>query len=168
MLAILLVGCNNEVTEEQTPQPKEESSSEEIKYGEQISQEDALAAISFIPKQISKSKEPFPIKKRSAILHKSDKPTEIIELSYGGVEYNILLKVENTEELKQDTSLDTEKLNLLQGKKAYYAEDQYIQYIAWIDNELSYLMSFHYKGNLLNKADVFSKEDILEIIDKME
>jgi hypothetical protein len=36
ILLILLVGCNNELIEEQTPQSKDENISEDIKYGEQM------------------------------------------------------------------------------------------------------------------------------------
>ncbi|MDL4839701.1 hypothetical protein [Aquibacillus rhizosphaerae] len=137
VLAIMLVGCKNEkVIEEQ-----------KITYGEQIPQEEALSVISFVPKQINEDSSSFPIKKKSAIHNKTDKRSEIIELRYGGVECNILLEVENTKKLKRNNSLDFEEINLMDGENAYYAEDQYIQYIAWIDNELSYLMSFHYKGN---------------------
>ncbi|ADU32185.1 hypothetical protein [Evansella cellulosilytica] len=158
VLTIMLVGCNNEKGVEE----------QKLTYGEQIPQEEALSVISFVPKQINEDNSPFPIKKKSAILNKTDKQSEIIELRYGGVECNILLEVENTKNLKRNNSLDFEEMDLLNGENAYYAEDQYTQYISWVDNELSYLMSFHYKGNPLNKADVFLEEDILEIIDQME
>lgn len=46
-------------------------------------QEKALAAISFKPRQLSKDDSPFPIRKKSAVLRKSDKPSEIIELDMG-------------------------------------------------------------------------------------
>lgn len=168
ILAILLVGCNNKVTEEQTPQIEEDGISEDIKYGEQMSMEKALSAVSFVPKQISKDNSPFPIKKTIGKIDKTDKPSEIIELGYGGLDKSITLLVENTKELKQDSSLEYEEITLLNGQIAYYAEDEYIQYITWIDNDLSYLMTFHYKGLPIKEAKGFSTEDIIKIINKLE
>ncbi|TYS58977.1 hypothetical protein FZC74_09520 [Sutcliffiella horikoshii] len=49
ILAVFLGGCNNKVVVEENPLP---IVSEEVNYGEQMPQIEALAAISFKPKRL--------------------------------------------------------------------------------------------------------------------
>ncbi|MRH43519.1 hypothetical protein GH741_12600 [Aquibacillus halophilus] len=173
-LTILLVGCNNEVTEEQTTQPNEGNISEDIKYGEHMSMEKALSAVSFVPKQISKDNSPFPIKKTGASLNKTDKPSEIIELGYGGYGHSITLIVENTQELKEDTALDWdasmqyEEIALEKSKTALYAEGENSHHILWVEDGLSYFMNLSYKIRISPKPVRFSKTEIIEIVNNLE
>ncbi|MCF6408126.1 hypothetical protein [Pseudalkalibacillus salsuginis] len=141
LLSLMLFACenSNQSTEEQNPQIKQDDINEKINYGEQISMEKALSVVSFVPKQINRENPPFPLKKTTGIVNKTNKQSEIIELRYGGDEKSLMIEVENTKELKQDSSLKYEKINLLNGEIPYYAIDGYIQYITWINNELAIL-----------------------------
>ncbi|WP_221568775.1 hypothetical protein [Alkalihalobacillus sp. TS-13] len=56
LLSLMLFACenSNQSTEEKNPQIKQDDINEKIKYGEQISMEKALSAVSFVPKQINR------------------------------------------------------------------------------------------------------------------
>lgn len=174
VLAVFLVGCNNEVIVKEKPLPDEESVSEEVNYGEQMPLEKALAAISFDPKQLSEGNVPFTVKKETAILNKTGKPSEIIELGYGGHGHSITLFVENSEDLNKgiasdwDASMEYEEITLENGETALYAENEHSHHVLWVEDGLSYFMTLSYKSRVSPKPERFSKSEVIELVDNLE
>lgn len=171
ILAVFLGGCNNKVVVEENPLP---IVSKEINYGEQMPQIEALAAISFKPKRLSGDKSPFSIRKETAILNKTNKPSEIIELGYGGHGHSITLIVENETELNKDialewdNSLKYEEILLENGENALYGEGEHSHHILWAENGLSYFMALRYKGGVSPAPERYSKLEVIGIVNNLE
>lgn len=171
--AVFLLGCNYGSIEEQSHQFKEENITEGIRYGEQIPQEKALEALTFNPKQLSEDSSPFPIKKKFAILTKTEKPSEIIELGYGGYGHGINIIVENTTELNKEMALEWEpsmkyeKITLENGESALYGEGKNSHQILWVEDGLSYFMNLIYKERISPTPERFSKTEIIKIVNSL-
>lgn len=168
LLILMVIAC------EHIEETSKEQQSVHVKYGEQTKLEEALSAVSFTPKKMNEEKAPFKIRKKVGKVIKTDQPSEILELGYGGYGHSITLVVESSKELMKDTSQEWdnsmrfEEITLENGITALYAESENAHHLLWIESELSYFMNLNYKRGVSPKPERFSKQEVIEIVNNME
>lgn len=172
LIILLLAGCtNNDPSEEASDFFKKEPVEDSYKVimkEEQMPVSTALENLSFVPKQLNEESLPFQVKKKGARVTRKEEGPELIQLGYGGLDYQIDLLVENEMIMKREPSVNYEEVILENGRSAFYAEDEENQHITWMEKDMTYLLIVTYKMGTGSTPEEISKEEIIKLANELK